>query len=603
MRNRFDSLAGQTRRGLARRWAELRWKLLVCYILIGGVSVLLVAAFGATAANLLILRGSAVAVERQVDLVIQSAAARTAQVAVRLEAQAQWRLDRGDPPPPPPRPPIAGPGVPQTIGVVRCTDEQGQTRSFVQPPGATLEVPAWLSEDSFRGLVAENQRIFIYAFTRRTANGCTVEAASRTPLNQDIVEILSSASELRVDLPRLTRPEATSPPDPGFLLTVALRQLTFQQGRVPVITSVNDWATGAPEDRLVLLVQPDYGTLLRQLSRFGQRQALWIWTLWTLAIAFIVVETIALILAIRVTRRIIGSVDALSIAAHEVGAGNFRHRIEVRDRDQLGKLSASFNEMTESLERLMREREEKLRLERELHLAREIQLSLFRRTMPEIDGVELAATCLPARNISGDLYDVVQLAPHRVGLLCADVSGKGISAALLASTIQTLVRSARQTGEIPPPAEFVARLNEQLCRWIPSNQFVTLFWAEYDTARHVLRFTNAGHCPAFLWGGNGEKPRRLETGGVPIGIFCGAEYSQAELAVPPGSVLLVYTDGITEAEDPRGEEFGDERLEQLVNELGKRPAREMIEQIVSTHREWAQAASADDVTLLVMRTG
>jgi sigma-B regulation protein RsbU (phosphoserine phosphatase) len=266
--------------------------------------------------------------------------------------------------------------------------------------------------------------------------------------------------------------------------------------------------------------------------------------------------------------------------------------------------------MAGSLELLVAETKEKERLEQELAIARQVQESLFPPRMPELPTAELAATCQPARSVSGDLYDVVELGKNRVGLLCADVAGKGISAALLVSSLQAIVRTTARPGAsgpgsdrpTPTPSELVALLNSELSDRMPSNRFITLFWAEYDAEQRLLRYTNAGHNPPLLIQSESGAPVRLEEGGLPVGMFAAATYEERELKLAPGSLLAVYTDGIPEALNADQEEFGDQRWEALCKEYSSGRAEEFLTSSFGALREWvANSEQFDDMTLVVLK--
>jgi sigma-B regulation protein RsbU (phosphoserine phosphatase) len=341
----------------------------------------------------------------------------------------------------------------------------------------------------------------------------------------------------------------------------------------------------------------------RQLTQLGTQHRRWLWGLETLAGAFLVVELIAVALAVGLARRIVRSTNVLTDAAGRIAAGELGHRVPVPHRDQLGQLGAAFNRMAESIERLLEETKEKERLEEELRIARQVQESLLPQSLPQLEHTRLAALCRPARNISGDLYDVLELGPGRLGLLCADVSGKGIPAALLTANIQALVRALLRgrDGERPSPAALLSGINRELVHRIPSNAFVTMFWAEYDSRSRILRWSNAGHCPPLVLS-NGEESW-LAACGIPVGVLEHTGYCDEEIALPAGSTLVAYTDGVSETERADGEPFGEERLSALCRSHGDDGPAVLVERIVESVEDWSGGAEPhDDVTLLVMQT-
>lgn len=587
-------------------WGQIRWQLVACYLLIGGVSVLLLAAFAATALNLILLRSSTVTVERQIDLMVEQSAERAESFASRLLARAE--LDGGpERRPPPPR--LSVPRGSQSASVsVRCTGGPGSQERAEEP----VTLPAWIEGDSFQGIVADGRDVWLQAFVRKKGDRCTVETAWRIPVDDDMAALLKRSLELEVTYREQVGPGAGGPPPGGVRgppglwrrIWMPFSLLWRPASAVPVAVMARDWSTGRTIDRIPFLVRPDYEITLRQLQRFGQRQAIWVHALWTIGIAFVIVEFIALWLAVAVTHRIVVAVDRLSHAAEEIGQGHLSHRIPVKRQDQLGRLSRTFNHMAESVQQRMEETREKERLQQELTLARQVQEALYSQEAPSIPATDLAAKCLPARNVSGDLYDILPLPGGRVGLLCADVSGKGIPAALLSASVQAMVRSAVQNGagKGRNPAELVRALNAQLHPRMPDNKFVTLFWAEYDPATRTLLSTNAGHCHPVLLSAGAGGVSRLERGGPPVGIFPEAKYETQATQLSPGSVLVLFTDGIPEAKNEADEEFGEARLIEVCQNGRRKPARELVDELLTAPRVWAHdAEQRDDSTVVVLK--
>ncbi len=582
-------------------WGQIRWQLTICYLLIGGVSVLLISAFAAVSMNMIVLRSSSAAVERQVDLMAENAATRAEGFAERMEGLLARGLP-AVPATPPFRPP--GTNTPTMISRTVCREKSGENKTHLFPPNVEWDPPAWIQEKDFTGPVVDDGHFAVAAFVRKTTSNCVIEVLARNALDEVAAGMISRASEMKVVVAPQPPPGT---PKAGQKKTFSkskaiLQQFSTTPGNVPIILVMRNWQTGATVDRFVFWLTPDYETVWRQLSRFGQRQSLWIWMLRIIGSVFLLVEIIALWLAIRVTRRIITAINRLSTGALEVGAGNFAYRIPVFKNDQLAALSRTFNQMTESIQHLIEERAERQVLEQEMVLARQVQESLSPSTLPVLNGAQLAARYLPARNISGDFFDVIPLGPDRIGLLCADVSGKGISAALLAASIQSAIRTSTQDGVAPDPDRLLERINEEAFRHIPENRFITLFWADYDLRTRLLRSVNAGHCPALLVNANGAPPAKLDTGGLPIGMFSGTLYQSQEVKLEPGAVLVLYTDGLPEAENAQGEEMGEERLLEVCNRLSHEEPETLAQHILEECEKWSGgAARDDDVTLLLMR--
>ena len=245
--------------------------------------------------------------------------------------------------------------------------------------------------------------------------------------------------------------------------------------------------------------------------------------------------------------------------------------------------------------RVLRERDA---LERELRVAREVQRELLPRAAPPVAGLELAGVCRPAIAVGGDYYDYLQDRDGRLGLVIADVSGKGVSAALLMASLQASVRSRFPTAETP--GSLAADLNEALLGSSSAARYATAFVATFDRETRRLAYTNAGHLPAILV--RGQETARGDEGGMPIGLFEGATYETDARTLAPGDLLALFTDGVTEAPAPDGEEFGAARLAELLRAHRGRPLDAIIEIVLDALLQWSGPVDAhDDVTLVLAR--
>lgn len=311
---------------------------------------------------------------------------------------------------------------------------------------------------------------------------------------------------------------------------------------------------------------------------------------------------LAFVAGMVLTRTITQTVAKLDEATHHVKAGDFSHRILIERRDQLGALGESFNGMTASIEGLLEEQRQRQRLENELAIAREVQAELFPRSLPEMPGLELGAICRAARVVSGDYYDCLELGPQRVAIALADISGKGISAALLMASLNAALRSlvAADGGAAFDTAALAERLNRHLLLNTSDDRYATFFFAVYDAAARRLDYTNAGHLPPFFI--SGDRIERLDRGGPVIGLLDRCSYEQASLEVAPGSLLVAYSDGITEPENAYGEEFGADRLvAEILRHRHQRPA-ELCTTLVDAVTSWcAPAEPFDDQTVVAAR--
>jgi phosphoserine phosphatase RsbU/P len=319
-------------------------------------------------------------------------------------------------------------------------------------------------------------------------------------------------------------------------------------------------------------------------------------------IIFLLIGIAGLVTGIVLTQRITTAISDLYRATQFVQSGDFSHRVQVDHRDQLGILGESFNQMTESITNLIEEQKRANRLQNELSIAREVQNQLFPQQMPHVPGVEIEAICKAARMVSGDYYDFIQLSPTHIAIAVADISGKGISAALLMASLQAALRSqvlAPGTEHLST-AELVARLNKHLVRNTGDDRFATFFIAVYDCATRTLRYTNAGHLPSFLICHG--KSVRLDKGGMVLGVIEDYEYEEGALTVPAGAILVGYSDGLVEPENVYGEEFGIRRVEEAAIRVEAALPRVVAESLMTAAEEWAGTPEqADDMTVIVAR--
>ena len=391
--------------------------------------------------------------------------------------------------------------------------------------------------------------------------------------------------------------------------------------------SVLDWATGNEERGALIHVRTRpsvlYGHLFAALGEFVQGVE---YILLGIAIIFAIIELIALIIGTRMTRTVTGAVAQLHEATKHIDRGDFSHRIPVKSHDQLAELAISFNTMTASIEKLILEQKEKQRMENELAIAQEVQAQLFPRQVSELESLEVHGFCRPARTVSGDYYDFVTASSHKLILAVGDISGKGISAALLMATIHSAVRAysmenlpqmrepvavgavagagrvlaAWPEGVEVSPGALLGLLNHQLYESTPPEKYATLFLGIYDGRAHRLTYSNGGHLPPILIGKDGGI-RRLETGGTVVGLFDRISYQEGAVEMHPGEILLAYSDGVTEPENDFGE-FGEQRLIDLVSDNRNLPLPQISQIVTMAVDDWiGDKEQPDDVTLVLAR--
>ncbi|HYK89955.1 MAG TPA: SpoIIE family protein phosphatase [Acidobacteriota bacterium] len=379
----------------------------------------------------------------------------------------------------------------------------------------------------------------------------------------------------------------------------------------PISWNLGSEATTADSD--VLFVELNTSKLIQNVFRSESNVSKTIIGVLQIVIGFfLVVEIVSLVIGILLTKSITKAVYNLDRGTDFVKRGDFSHRIVVKSDDQLGTLAESFNQMTEYVQTLVKERVEKERLERELEIAKEVQEQLFPREAPRLQGLELTGLCLPARVVSGDYYDFVPFGVNQMGIALGDICGKGISAALLMANLQATLRTnvmnmarlSSKDGEHNPGGTTVAHvvqmLNEQIYNFTSANKFASLFYGVYDAVGQTLSYCNAGHNPPLFF--NGGKVQKLYTGGTVVGIFPDAEYDQETIQMHPGDLFLAYTDGIVESVNEYGEEFGEDRLIDIVRKNRESSADELQRVIVDQVLAWAyEEERDDDMTLIVAR--
>jgi sigma-B regulation protein RsbU (phosphoserine phosphatase) len=354
------------------------------------------------------------------------------------------------------------------------------------------------------------------------------------------------------------------------------------------------------------------------------------WTLLAIASVFAILLLIGFVIALRLDRTITQSIRDLYRGTQEIDRGNFEHRIAVKRKDQLAALSNSFNGMTASLGRLLQEQREKERLQSELAIAQEVQANLFPRSDVSLPSLELHGVCRPARSVSGDYYDFLLFGDRGLGLAIGDISGKGISAALLMASLHSAVRAYRFAGQelvydgmramasasaldrrigaeeidcgewFESPGKVLALLNRHLFRSTQPEKYATLFLAHYDVMGSRLTYANGGQLPPFVLRKD-NAVTRLDCGGTVVGLIDNMSYEQETVTLQSGDILIAYSDGVTEPENEFGD-FGEERLIEIVRQNRDLPLPMISGEVMQALQDWIGAAEQpDDITLVLAR--
>jgi sigma-B regulation protein RsbU (phosphoserine phosphatase) len=298
-------------------------------------------------------------------------------------------------------------------------------------------------------------------------------------------------------------------------------------------------------------------------------------------------------------RSIVQPVGALQLGTQALGESRLDYRIPIAGEDELWTAAGAFNRMAEGLEHARGLEKERDRLETELDLARRIQRRLLPSGPPRVAGLEIAGVSEPAREVGGDYYDHIPLGDGRVLLVIADVSGKGVPAALLMSAFRASLMS--QDAEHTGPAQVARRLNAFLHRSVEPGRFVTALVGFLDGACGRFVYANAGHNPPALVRRGGEV-EWLAQGGLILGILADSPFESGEVTLEPGDLLALYTDGVTEGADAGAEMFGEDRLVEALRRRAGLPCAEIAHEVVREVRAFeGEQGPADDITLLVAR--
>jgi phosphoserine phosphatase RsbU/P len=526
-------------------------------------------------------------------------------------------------------------------------------------PAGTVafSLPSFLKED-FREIVRDHGELYVRVASVAKTRSEPVYVISSEPLDKSLMdEMAANLGEITLygtvqESASRTRQSDARPPQSvqeSGVATSTDRQVrgqlaqTFTAGVVPGSTSifdreitfgtplsVVDW-TGTTGERqaagALVRVQTRPSVLYDRLfEALGDLARGVEYILLVVAIVFAIIELLALFIGTRLTRSITSAVAKLYEATKHINRADFSHRIEVKSNDQLATLANSFNSMTASIEKLILEQKEKQRLENELAIAQEVQATLFPQKIAQLESLEVHGFCRPARTVSGDYYDFLALNSDRLILAVGDVSGKGISAALLMATIHSAVRAYSMEGapllrepvavgvaggaDLMLASEFkgvessaatlLGLLNHQLYESTPQEKYATLFLGVYDGSDRRLTYSNAGHLPPILLSEDGSS-QHLTCGGTVIGLFPDVRYPEATVQLRRGDIFVGYSDGLTEPENDYGE-FGEERLIELVRENRHLPLARITEIVTAAVDDWiGDNEQPDDVTLVLAR--
>jgi sigma-B regulation protein RsbU (phosphoserine phosphatase) len=398
----------------------------------------------------------------------------------------------------------------------------------------------------------------------------------------------------------------------------------------PSLFNVLDWEGGNWQSCAIIVVTRPSLLYNALFAAMGDKANVLRYVLMGIALLLGLVELAALYIGIRLSRSMTRSVAELYNATEHVNRGDLTHRIRIRGRDQMAALEESFNSMTESLVEYAAEQKRMQRMESELAIANEVQKVLFPASISELNSLEVYGVCRPARMVSGDYYDFIPLGSGGLMLALGDISGKGISAALLMATVHAFVRAyslKANMGSMPPAlgtdmlsngdhgicfegdgaartrpcvGMLMSSLNNQLFRCTSPEKYATMFLGCYDSDLRELTYCNAGHLPPLMLDEDGSFSR-LDTSGTVVGLFDGEAYGESTIRMRPGDLFVAFSDGVTEPENDSGE-FGEERLMALIQEHRHQPLSRIGDIITGSVADWiGDAEQPDDVTVVLAR--
>jgi sigma-B regulation protein RsbU (phosphoserine phosphatase) len=644
---------------------RLRRRLIVTYLLIGVLPLVLVLVLVALSGFLVIMQSGSSLVGRQLDGYLeqsQSAAHALSRdlnreeslrlAPAELRAQLQERANALAPIFPEVTLAILHGGESSSsLSVMAAPTEAGKGRPQQQssPPDLS-NLPRWLGErEQFHGLVVTEvggrRQVRAHHFIRSMTPRPWIFQLTY-PIGPELAEHLTRTTDLVVRPGQAKIPFIRTPAGELILDNRQLTDIGQQAGNsaldpgYPIITSIIDWKTGTQMESEALEVDPSFlwpGQIWRRVQQFrrgGGFGEIVINMISALAVIFLLITLVAIVSAIFLTRSITGAVHYLYQGTRRIEAGDFDHEIPIRGRDQLSSLGISFNQMTQSVRKLLRVSAEKERLDQEMKIAAEVQARLFPRAVPSTQTLDVApGICIPARAVSGDYYDFLDIAPGVLGVVVADVCGKGVSAALMMANLQANLRGqvlayrdayqdrlervasveggeAMSMSGLPDGRvkRIVERANRQITGSMMDANYVTLFYAEFDEQAGTLHYTNAGHNPPLLLRGSRKDKKgqpeveRLDRGGTVIGLFQDVEYEDGELLLESGDLLVAFTDGLIEARSPQGQEFGEERLIRLLAKSTHLSSADLEKMILKTVKSWtANAEQEDDLTLVIVK--
>ena len=630
---------------------RVRRKLILSYVFVGVVPALLVITFFLLAGLILAFNVSSYLVQSRLRNLIDQARflAQTvqleeqrastpeaiAEILERRQASAETRY-----------PFISLAVVP--VSNLTCAVEPAQTARVARMPTSGLPItagpwghldppstlPKWIGCDGVGGLISydapqkpgetstETQtRLVIRAVALPEVANPAWAVILDMPISTTIEQRIQDETGIRMDeisatlgrgvQPTLGRAIEDRPPtdDDGPLLSV-------REARWVAFLDNVDWISGQPESSSVrILINAleiwDHISVVSPVGlgemNFGQALLL---VLAIVGVLFLTIQFVALVIGFVLARQITGAVHDLFTGTQHVRAGDFAHQIPVRARDQLGELAESFNLMTGEVTTLLGEMAEKGRLEQEMFAAREIQQKLLPTGPLRVTGLAVTAFCEPAREVAGDYYDFLPITDSMLGMLIADVAGKGLAAGLYMAQLKVIVQSLSRLHH--EPKEFLSAVNKVVSANLDGKSFITMSYGVIDVERREMTFARAGHCPLIHVPARQPAGMRKARMLVPDGLVVGLQIDdgtmfdnilqEQTISLEPGDLVVWFTDGISETMNEAFDCFGEQRLAQVVEQYAHLPFDQLRSYILAELRAFAGGADQhDDMTMILMK--
>jgi sigma-B regulation protein RsbU (phosphoserine phosphatase) len=514
----------------------------------------------------------------------------------------------------PAAPPTADGPAPQPIRI-------GPWRHLPAPE----RLPGWIRCDGFSGLLAYEGAAPGRLGTRLVMRAVALPQ-TRKPLWAVIVDLpftnvieerlraetgirLGEATALGYNDPSLVTPR-------GQLLEErpdeASDGTTFGEDWVAFL-DVHHWETGA-SNYATVAIRLNLGEIYQRISAFSAGQfelgQFLLLVLAFIGVLFLTIQFVALVIGIVLARQITGAVHDLFTGTEHLRNRDFTYHIPVRARDQLGELADSFNVMTGEVTKLLKENADKARMEQEMLAARDIQQKLLPSGPLSVPGLAVSAFCEPAREVAGDYYDFLPISDTQLGVLIADVSGKGLPAGLYMAQLKVLVQSLARVHT--SPRAFLKAINRVVADNIDSKSFITMSYGVIDLTRREMVYARAGHCPLIRVPGNAPAGLRKSQVLAPDGLVLGLKLDDGEMfdsmieeeVVPLGSddLIVLFTDGISETMNEAFDCYGEQRLAKLLEQYAHLPFEQLRSFIFADLRAFSGAADQhDDMTMILMK--